>query len=246
VKIAICDDDNLELEKIKNIVEEFIISKQSEYQITVTAFTNGDELLRYINKHGGFDLLILDIIMPGMNGIELATEIREKSDNCKIIFLTSSPEFAVNSYKVNAFYYLLKTSLSTELAFLLNKALDYMREESSNSVIIKEKGKLTRLQISKIKYIESINHTVNFHLHNSDIISCLSTLNEFHDILLTDKRFIKCHKSFIVNMNCVKSISNKDFILDDKTLIPISRQVFQQVKILYFDYFFKKGDVFKL
>lgn len=242
MKIAICDDDNFELEKIKNAVDKFIVSKQTNHQITVNTFTNGNDLLCYINKHGGFDLLILDIIMPGMNGIELAIEIRISNSNCKIVFLTSSPEFAVNSYKVNALYYLLKPFSESELKSLLDKALDGMEEEKSKSIVVKGKGKLKSVQIHTIQYIESVKHTIIFHLRNNEVISCYGTMNEFHDILLSDRRFIKCHKSFIVNMNYVISISNKDFILDDKTLIPISRQVYQQVKNAYIDCFFEKGD----
>jgi CheY-like chemotaxis protein len=69
MKIVICDDDSFELEKVKNTVDEFISSNQINNQLTLSTFTNGNDLLTYINKHGGFDLLILDIIMPGMNGI---------------------------------------------------------------------------------------------------------------------------------------------------------------------------------
>lgn len=240
VKIVICDDDCIELEKCKKAVEEFIISKQTKQLITVDTFINGNDLLCYITKHGGFDLFILDVIMPGMNGIELATEIRQTNKDCKIIFLTSSDEFAVNSYKVNAFYYLLKPFSGDELKSLLSKALDEMKEEKSDSIIVKEKGKLSRVQIHTIEYVESMKHTIFFHLHNKEVISCYGTLNEFNDILLSHKQFIKCHKSFIVNMNYVISISSKDFVLDDKTLVPISKQIYQQVKTAYINYFFKK------
>jgi DNA-binding LytR/AlgR family response regulator len=246
VKIAICDDDKFELEKAKNTVDEFIISKQSDHEITVDTFENGSDLLCHIDKYKGFDLLILDIIMPGMNGIELAAEIRRNNSHCKIIFLTSSSEFAVSSYSVNAFYYLLKPFSDTELKSLLSKTLAEMEKEESSSIVVKVKGKLTRLQIHTLQYVESVKHTIFFHLHSSEVISCYSTMNEFNDILLSDKRFAKCHKSFIVNMDYVLSISNKDFTLIDKTLIPISRQVYQQVKKQYIDYFFEKGNGFKL
>jgi DNA-binding LytR/AlgR family response regulator len=240
MRIAMCEDDTIELEKCRKAVEEFIIPNQAEQIITVDTFTNGNDLLDYIAKHGGFDLLILDIIMPSMNGIELATGIRQTNKDCKIIFLTSSPEFAVNSYKVNAFYYQLKPFSSAEFKSLLSKALDEMGEEKLNSILVKEKGKFTRIQIHTIQYVESMKHIILFHLRNNVVISCYGTLNEFNDILLSDKRFIKCHKSFIINMNYVTSISNKDFMLDNKILIPIPKQVYQQVKNAYFEYFFNK------
>jgi DNA-binding LytR/AlgR family response regulator len=240
VNIAICDDDNSELEKIKSAVETFIALKQHEHQIAVQIFTNGNDLLSYISRHGSFDLLILDIIMPGINGLEIAEEIRSNNSACKIIFLTSSPEFAVHSYKVRAFYYFLKPFSDSELIVQLEKALDEMAVEQSSSIIIKGKSKLTRVQIHKIRYLESVKHVVFFHLHNNEALSCYGSMEEFHDILLADNRFVKCHKSFIVNMNYVISISKKDFVLADKTLVPISKQVFQQVKNAYINYFFEK------
>jgi DNA-binding LytR/AlgR family response regulator len=242
LKIAICDDDSVELGKAKKVTDEFILSKQPEHKITVDAFTSPSDMLAYINKHGDYDLLILDILMPGMNGIELAHEIRSNNSSCKIIFLSSSPEFAINSYKVSAFYYMLKPFSDSELISLLDKALGEMAEEKSNSIVIKEKNKLTRVQIHTIQHVEVVKHSILFHLRNDEVLCCYGTLTEFQNILLSDRDFIQCHRSFIINMNYVASISNKYFILDDKTLIPISKLIYQQVKNAYIDYFFDKGN----
>ncbi len=106
--------------------------------------------------------------------------------------------------------------------------------------MIKEKGKWTRVSIGAIRYVESINHTVHFHLHKKETVSCFASLNEFHELLLADKRFVKCHKSYIVNMQYVTSITGKDFVLGEGVNIPISRNVYPKVKDSYFDYFFTK------
>ena len=179
--------------------------------------------------------------MPGMNGIELATEIRYKNSECKIIFLTSSPEFAVSSYKVDAYYYLLKPFIASELMDVIQKMISQMKDETSTSIVIKNNGKLTRIQIHTIRFIESARHTIQFHLYNDEILTCYGTINEFSDMLLSDKRFIRCHKSFIINLNYVQSISGTDFVMFDKTLIPISRQSYQQIRNAYIDFFFNKG-----
>lgn len=240
MRIAICDDDKAELEKVTKTVERFDLFRQSNHEITVQTFTTGDDILRAITKHGSFDLLLLDIVMPGMNGIELAEEIRRSNSNCKIIFLTCSPEFAVCSYKVAAFYYLLKPFDEAELTSLLNRALDEMAQEQSASIVVKGHSKLTRIQIYTIQHVEIVRHNILFHLRNHEVLSSYGSLTEFQDVLLSDKRFIQCHRSFIVNMNAVISISNKDFILEDKTLVPISKQEYPQVKNAYINYFFNK------
>jgi len=242
VKIALCDDDLGELVKVKESVDHFIRNKQSTHEITLNMFSNPNDLLDQIDKYGGFDLYILDIIMPFMNGIDLAKEIQYRNTSCKIIFLTSSPEFAVNSYKVDAFYYLLKPFVSNELDSLLSKVLAQMEKDASNSILIRELGKTTRIYIHTIQYVESVAHTIYFHLKSMEVLSCYGTMKEFDEILLTEKRFVRCHKSYIVNMDFVTSISRGDFILSDKKLIPISRQSFQRVKKMYIDYFFEKGN----
>ena len=241
MRLAICDDDPVELQRIKNTVAQFIKSKLHEYAISMDVFAKGDDLLRSIQKQGGYDLIILDILMPGMNGIELAQKIREDGDGCRIIFLTSSPEYAVDSYKVNAFYYLLKPFSEGELASLIGRVLQTMEDEHDSSIVIKAQGKIIRLRLSALRYVESANHNVNFYLRDESSISCFGSLNEFHDVLLTDKRFVKCHKSFIVNMDHVTGISGHEFSLAGDMRVPISRNVYQQVKGTYFDYFFDKG-----
>ena len=238
--IAICDDNPIALQKIKDIVDEFILYHKQTHSITVRSFSNGEDLQRHIQRYGVFDLLILDIVMPGINGIDLAKYLRSKNDNCRIIFLTNSPEFAIDSYKVSAFYYLLKSDARTELKLLLQKALDEINEENCGSVVVKEKGRLIKVPIHSIHYLECINHTVYFHLHKNEVISCYSALSDFSDALAINQRFVKCHKSFIVNLNYVMSITNKDFIMDDNTPIPISRQAYKQIKDVYLDFFFGK------
>lgn len=241
MRIAICDDDPIELERVKSTAVRYAASKLCDDAISVDAFLGGDELLHGLKRLGGADLVILDILMPGMNGIELARKIRQSGDNCRILFLTSSPEFAVDSYQVNAFYYLLKPYSEAGLSELIGRALMATENERGNSVVVKSNGKITRLSLGSIRYVESVNHHVYFFLRDGSSVGCFSSLNEFHAPLLRDKRFVKCHKSFIVNMDYVSSVSGKDFSLIGNERIPISRNTYQQVKAAYFDYFFDKG-----
>jgi len=240
LKIAVCDDDLLELKKTTGIIEEFAFLKKDAGNIAVRAFGSGSELLADIRRNGGYELLILDILMPGLSGIDLAAQIREQDDACKIIFLTSSSAFAVASYKVKAYYYLLKSDITNELPVLLQRVADEMADESLSSILIKEKYRWTRVDLKKIKYVESSNHTVYFHLRRNETISSYNTINAYHEVLLSDSRFIKCHKSYIVNMSYVTTITNKEFNLEGSVSVPISRNLFGQVKNGYFDFIFKR------
>jgi len=243
VKIALCDDNPIELKKISNSIDAFLLSENLSDSSEIKTFLSADEVLRYTEQNGQFDLLFLDIVMPGMNGIELAKELRSKDRKSMIVFLTTSSEYAVSSYQVDAFYYLLKPYSPSDINSLLKKVFNKLESEKSTSIVVKESGKLTKIEIHNIQFLESIKHMIHFHLRDSSIISCYGTINEFSDLLLSDERFVRCHKSFIINMNFVKSLSGSYFIMQDKVIIPISRQSFKQIKNTYIDFFFKKDKV---
>lgn len=241
MRIAVCDDDPMELHKIRSSLEQYVSLHQKEADIAVYAYPDGDSLLDGMKRLGKFDLMILDILMPGMNGIELASEIRGGGDFGKIIFLTSSPEYAVDSYKVGAFYYLLKPFHQEELFSLIRKAHLAIGNEQGSSIMLKRGGMLTKVELRMLSFAESANHNVLFHLKGGEVIDCFGSLQDYESNLLADGRFVRCHKSFFVNMDFVKSVTNKEFILTDGQLIPISRNIYRQVKSAYFDYFFRKG-----
>jgi DNA-binding LytR/AlgR family response regulator len=241
VRIAICDDNALELTKIKDAVLSFIQSKQAEAEITLNEFSSGLELLNFISHTASFDLIVLDILMPYMTGIDAAAQIKKTNSDTKIIFLTTSPEFAVNSYKVNAFYYLLKPFQKQELIALLDKAFVLMRQEQSGGIVIKEKTGLKRIPLYMIEYAESVKHTLNFHLRGGETATCYAKMGDYSEALLKDARFVHCHQSFIVNMDRVAQITGQCFVFKDQTQIPISRSIFPQVKQAYIQYFFHEG-----
>ncbi|SHJ24127.1 LytR/AlgR family response regulator transcription factor [Parasporobacterium paucivorans] len=241
MKIALCDDDCIELQHVRKVVESYIESSIPHTDITLKAFNLAEELLRDIAQNGSYDLLILDIILPGMNGIELAAEIRKQDTGCKIIFLTSSEDFAISSYKVDAFYYILKPFPDQELELQLHRFFSSLQDNKNAHIIIRDSGQLRRVFFHSILYIESAKHTIFLHLSNGETCSCYGTMNEFAAILSKDGRFVKCHKSFVVNMETVVSISAKGFVLTNKVLIPISRQAYADVKQNFIDYFFGKG-----
>jgi DNA-binding LytR/AlgR family response regulator len=133
LRIAVCDDDPLELQKIKGYVDAYPPIKKEDGGIVVGTFCSGSELLADIRAGGGYDLLILDIVMPGLSGIDLAARIREQDNACRIVFLTSSADFALDSYKVKAYYYLLKNEMKSELPVLLRRIAGEMAEETASA-----------------------------------------------------------------------------------------------------------------
>jgi len=238
LKIAICDDNNIELLQISKIVEEFIDAHLSEHSITYSAFQNGTDLLVAIEKGQVFDIFILDVVMPLMSGIQLADEIRNNNTVSKIIFLTSSPEYAVDSYSVDAFYYLLKPIKKESLIPLLEKASSDIFDKVEKHIIIKCGACLSKIFLNKLQYVEVIGRTMCFHLRNGEVLEIFGTMVQLEAELLSEKRFVKTHRSYIVNMDCIKNLANEGITTVNGAFIPISRNIYKEVKQAYIDYSF--------
>lgn len=240
MRIAICDDNIEELNRAHSAVYCFFCTEENAEKVTIDTFTNAQTLLSAFTSQGRYDLVMLDIIMPEINGFDLAGKVRKIDADCKIVFLTSSRDFAIDSYKYDAYYYLLKDHLDSDLPLLINKLKKEVSAQKTQSIMIKNQGQLHSIYLDDICYVESMNHKVYFHFANREPISTYLSLTTFSETLLANPDFIKCHKSFIVNIKCVTGIKGCDFVLKNGSIIPISRNLFSRTKDTYLDYFFKE------
>jgi len=238
LQIALCDDNNTELLQMKQIIETFKAAHSSQYNIKCDTFLSGLDLLAAAESATSYDIFILDVVMPLMTGIEVATEIRKKNTLSKIVFLTSSREFAVDSYKVDAFYYLLKPINYEGLIPILEKACADITDKKEKGIIVKCKTCLTKILLHNLEYTEVIGRTLFFHLTNGEVLESFGTISQLENDLLSDKRFIKPHRSYIVNMDCIHRITDKNIITFSKKPVPISRDLYKTIKQTYIEYSF--------
>lgn len=239
LRIAICDDDTEELLNIEKIIQGFK-AMHSEIDVIFEVFTTGIDLIAAMEKKITFDIILLDIIMPVLNGIETAQEIRRKNNAAKIIFLTSTPEFAVDSYNVDAFYYVLKPILEARLISILDKALSNISKQRRN-ILLKTKIGVSKIYLDDIEYLEIIGRTIYYHLRNGTITECMGVISQLEGDLLIYRQFIKTHRSFIANMDFIDTISAYEIKSLSGARIPISRANYQKVKKEYIDYSFEVG-----
>lgn len=239
MKIAICDDNITELMNVCKIVDELIATSLSERKITYMAFKNGTDLLAAINKGQVFDIFLLDVVMPLINGIDVAAEIRVTNSVAKIIFLTSAPEYAVDSYRVNAFYYLLKPIKKEALLSLIEKACADIYNELTKHIIVKRGSGLVKVQLNTLQYIEVVGRTIHFYLTNGEVVDSIGTMASFEDELLSNSQFIKPYRSYIINMEYIKTLSPKGITTISGAFIPISRNIFKDIKQSYIDFTLK-------
>ena len=194
IKVAFCDDDPSMLNNLQVLLDEYRVTQNRE--IDYTAFRNPLELLAVIERGIRFDVLLLDVLMPGENGIDTAAEIRRYDSNIKIVFLTSSAEFAVQSYAVNAFFYQLKPVRAESFFQVMDAVLDECEKEQTNSLILKCKSGIVRVELRTLEYCEVIHRTLFLHLNSGRVLESTGSLDELCGQLKPYGNFLRPHRSY--------------------------------------------------
>lgn len=238
LRIAICDDNIEDLSNIVSIINDYIALQRDKNMITYTAFQNAVDLIAAMESGQQYDLILLDILMPFLTGINAAKEIRQSNKEVRIIFLTSSTEFAVDSYSVDAYYYALKPIWKDKLMILLDKVIFEMEAAMGISFLKKSKTGLTRIFINNLEFAEIIGKTEYYHLTDGSVIEALGSMTELEKVLLVHPCFIKPHRSYIINMQYVKTLSKKEIIMQSLAIIPLPRANYNTVKSMYIDFVF--------
>lgn len=231
IKIGICDDSM----KDAKILTDAVYKYNPTFQIF--NYTNGESLLDDLKEQKVlFDILFLDIYMPGLSGIETASIIRESTKDAKIIFISSSNEHYPEAFGVFAFNYLIKPLNVEKLNIILDQAMRDITREWRQQISFSYKSKTYRVVCNDILYIESIDKTICFHMANKTVLQCYSKLD---DILrqLPEDTFIRCHQSFAINVYHVTEMDENHFCINSITL-NISKKYRKSAKDKYVAYLF--------
>lgn len=244
IRAAFCDDDHFVLNEMNALFDQYCAERDQE--IACMVFHSPLELLAEIEKGTHFNILFLDVIMPGQNGINVAKEIRQYDHTVKIIFLTSSSEFAVESYTVDAFFYYVKPIKAEVFYRLMDTAISQCEKERQGGLILRCKNGITRIALEKLVYCEVIRHTLVFHLENGMKRESMGSLDELSSELSQYGNFMRPHRSFLINMDHIQSISYKAITLDNLEKIPIPHGKCSEVKNLYLEYVSNRMQAFIL
>ena len=225
------------------MLDQYRVEKNLE--ITYAAFHSPLDLLAEIDKGMRLDVLFLDVVMPGgQNGIDVAKEIRQYDNNVKIIFLTSSSEFAVQSYAVGAYFYQLKPIWKESFWRLMDSAVSECKRERQCSLILRCKSGISRIELDKLEYCEVIGRTLFFYLENGNVLECFGSMDELCGQLTEYESFLRPHRSFVVNMDYIQSISHRAIIMANLAEIPVPRGKCSEMKNRYLEYAFNRKQVF--
>lgn len=238
MRIAICDDDENELAHFMDLIAEYCLKRGINHDCRF--FHNSTDFLFNI-KGGEYDLILLDVVMPGISGVQAAREIREKDKNVKIIFVSSSTEFAVDSYSVGAYYYLLKPADADSLFPLLDRVDNELFIQDEQGLALKDRRGIVRISFMALEYVEVFNKTVSFHMADGVIREMTAALSDIERKLLARPEFIKTHRSYLVNLNYVQAVGVDCIVTENGHNIPISRQRRNQVHDAYMHFLHQEG-----
>lgn len=235
MRIAVIDDSSQQREQLSAYLDKYF-SESSIYR-RIDTFENGEQFMAQW-KTGIYDLVIIDIYLGGISGIEVAEEIRKTDKECLLIFTTSSSDFAIKGFELRASDYLVKPFSYEKL----KSSLDYCTKSihrHGRYIEVKESRTMVKIRLDDIIFTDYFNHYIQIHTY-SRIIRSYMKFDDFSPLLLCYPQFLCCYRNCIVNMDKVISLEKNDFIVDTDERVPITRKSRQEIHQKYADYQFQK------
>lgn len=213
--IAVCDDEKCMSEKMKKMAEKFLEKKNASF--SVLEYSSGEELLKSNEK---IDILFLDIGMRGMDGIETARRLRERGFQGFLVFITVLKEMVFRSFEVQPFDYLVKPVREDHFERTMERLFRSMQDKKAN-LLVRKGCESSMIPFGDIICCEVIDRKVYLYLVSGEVISYYDRIENLEKKL--DGRFFKCHRSYLINLNHLKSYRNNTAYMSGGKEIPVSR-----------------------
>ena len=233
LRFIICDDDSLQLTAMAELTHKW--ARDRKIAVEIKQFSSSVAVLEeYSPEHN--DILLLDVIMPEIDGLKLAQRLRKIRADFHIIYMTSTGDFALEAYDVHPYAYLLKpvsyTTYSATLDMLMQKIRRY-------NLIVQSGYDTYNLSINEISFVEATNRQVVFNMKDGRSIATRDTLTSIQKVLLKYPAFFKPHRSYIINLQYVEHFNTKEISMKrSEALIPIARGLDKDFKDKYFKFMF--------
>lgn len=216
LNIALCDDEPFWLEKLRTCLE-----KSDDLNVSLSCYSSGEALLAAYQDGVRFDVLFLDMEMPGKSGMETARAIRAMGSEAVIVFVTSYERYAIEGYEVSALAYLLKSRLEEKLPRVIDMLVERSCDQESSVVIKTTQGEIG-IKRREILYCEKSGHYVVVHTE-TDAHRSRMALSEL-EARIHSEQFVRCHSGFLVNLAHVRTITEKSVLMQKQGLdVPVGR-----------------------
>lgn len=232
ISVFLCDDNEILLSHYRSKLSA--IAESHGEEICFSCFSSGESLLFYLAENPNEpDIIFLDILMGKLNGIDTANKLRDAGSISEIIFLTSSEEFVYDSFNAAPLYYILKGSPEEDakLIDVFLKAISIVKAKSTDIFLFESAGQKKKLPLHKISHFEVQRRVVTVHLRE-ETLNFYSSLDAIAESL-QDKKFVRCHKSFLINLKYIDTIQKNTIHLTNGTLIPLGSIYARDVKLAF-------------
>ena len=218
LRIAIVEDNNAAAQRLNDCLGRYARENSKEFAIDI--FRDAIPFLERYRQP--YDLIFMDIDLPGMNGMEAASRLRQIDQRAVLIFVTNLVRFALKGYEVDAMDYLIKPIQYGMFALKLHRAVARC-EENTDSILVTQQSGVQRLGLGNLLYVEVRGHKLLFHTEKGEAISGSGTLMEVEE-KLRGKGFLRCNKCYLINQKHVAAVQGNNLMLSDGTELLISRQ----------------------
>lgn len=242
VRFAVCDDIPADLETSRSLLDDYRRARPA-YEIAVNCYDSPYSLLSEFERGVWHDVYLLDILMPGLSGIQVGRALRSQNNRCAIIFGTITPEYSLESYQVSAQNYLLKPFRRETMFRSLDQAVQSLQNLTARGLTVHTEHGVHFLPYQEIIYIENDHRAMVFHLADGRRVASLKLRGKFEDALadpLTEPRFCQSHKSYIVNMDYIRFHTGEHLELLGGVEVPLAEGRRKAVLEQYLDYIRKK------
>lgn len=219
IRIAIVEDEPAASETLKNMIKKFGTENEPSAAFDVAEFSDAETFLDNFRE---YEVIFLDIQMNGMSGMDAAREIRKRNEDVLIVFVTNMAQYAIESYEVGAYDFILKPLSYNNFFMKFRRILKKIAHLSNEDYCtLTTRFETRKIKLKDIVYIESRSHTLTFHVVGGEEVSIISTIGEW-ETKLAPYYFIRCNSGFLVNLKYVSAVRG-EFIETEGQQLHMSR-----------------------
>lgn len=239
--LTICDDENTQLSLLESYVGEW--ARKRRYEADIALCRNAEEFLFRWEEGRQMDILLLDIDMPGMDGLSLARRLRGRGEEAQIIFVTGLSDYALEGYDVEAVSYLLKPVKKERLYACLDRAKARCGREEP-ALLLETPGGMARVKCKDVCYLESDAHDTQVHaVPGAEPLRCRTGIRQMEERLEgSGQPFFRIHRSYLVNLAYVNRIARKEVVMDNGEALPVAKNRWEALNRAYLEYYREKQD----
>lgn len=217
-RIAITDDNPADIKYIHSVLERWADARS--LSVHIDSYPSAEAFLFQYEENPACDIILLDIEMPGMDGVTMAKRLREKNSTAVIVFITGYSDYIAEGYDVSALHYLMKPVDPDRFMEVLDRAVERLRREEKY-LTVKTTNEIVRIPMSSVLFLEAARNYVTIHAEGRGDFVVRHKLGDFESKL--DERFLRVGRSYIVNLTKLYRITRSEVLFPDGAVLPLPR-----------------------